>query len=111
MAVPILSRVPHPSRPHRDGWEGTPFPRPLFQLLAIPTSPQFAILSVVLEPVLSGVEGTRAWSSSTPSRNLLLRANQRRCNHHPHPIPDTRYPTTQAPFLLPSTLTGYSTRV
>src|ERR1700738_4623075 len=57
-------RVPHPSRPHRDGWERTPFPRPLLQLLAIPTSPQFAILSVVEEPVLSGVEGTRAWSSS-----------------------------------------------
>src|SRR5260370_21899441 len=27
-------RVPHPSRPHRDGWERTPFPRPLLQLLA-----------------------------------------------------------------------------
>src|ERR1700736_6965845 len=27
-------RVPHPSRPHRDEWERTPFPRPLLQLLA-----------------------------------------------------------------------------
>src|ERR1700738_1553438 len=107
MAVAILSRVPHTSRPHRDGWERTPFPRPLLQLLAIPTSPQFAILSVVEEPVLSGVEGTRAWSSSTPSRKLLLRANQRRCTHHPHPIPDTRYPIPDDPSTLLATLNAY----
>src|SRR6202048_3456965 len=48
-------RVPHPSRPHHDGWERTPFPRPLLQLLA------------------------------------------------------SNIPATQTPFLLPSTLTGYTT--